>query len=36
MILESPVILTDFLRNVRAEALRNAMIPRSVKSMLLR
>lgn len=36
MIVESPVILTDFLRNVRADALRNAMIPRSVKNMMLR
>ena len=36
MIVESPVILTDFLRNVKADALRNAMIPRSVKNMMLR
>ena len=36
MIVESPVILTDFLRNVRSDALRNAMIPRSVKNMMLR
>lgn len=31
MIVESPAALLDFLRAVRADALRNAMIPRSVK-----
>lgn len=36
MLVESPVILREFLGKVRPDALRNAMIPRSVKSLVLR
>ena len=36
MIVESPVILLDFLRSVRPEVVRNAMIPRRVKDAVLR
>ncbi|MHB1080639.1 MAG: hypothetical protein ACYC67_14640 [Prosthecobacter sp.] len=36
MIVESPVILLDFLRSVQPEVVRNAMIPRRVKDVVLR
>lgn len=36
MIVESPVILLDFLRSVRPEVVRSAMIPRRVKEAVLR
>jgi len=36
MIVESPVILLDFLRSVRPEVVRSAMIPRRVKDAVLR
>ena len=36
MIVESPVILLDFLRSVQPEVVRNAMIPRRVKDAVLR
>ncbi len=36
MIQESPVILMDFLRSVKPEIVRNAMIPRRVKELVLR
>jgi hypothetical protein len=36
MILESPVILIDFLRSVSPDIVRNAMIPRRVKDIVLR
>ena len=36
MIVESPVILLDFLRSVQPEVVRNAMIPRRVKEVVLR
>lgn len=36
MIQESPVILMDFLRSVKPEIVRNAMIPRRVKDLVLR
>jgi hypothetical protein len=36
MIVESPVILLDFLRSVRPDVVRSAMIPRRVKDMVLR
>lgn len=36
MIVDSPVILIDFLRSVKPEVLRNAMIPRRVKETALR
>ncbi len=36
IIVESPVILLDFLRSVRPDVLRNAMIPRRVKETVLR
>ena len=36
MIVESPVILTDFLRSVSPDVVRSAMIPRRVKDLVLR
>ena len=36
MIVESPVILIDFLRSVQPDVVRNAMIPRRVKDVVLR
>ncbi|WP_395718075.1 hypothetical protein [Prosthecobacter sp.] len=36
MIVESPVIMMDFLRSVKPEVVRNAMIPRRVKDVVLR
>jgi hypothetical protein len=36
MIVESPVIMTDFLRSVAPDVVRNAMIPRRVKDIVLR
>jgi hypothetical protein len=36
MIVESPVILMDFLRSVSPDVVRNAMIPRRVKDLVLR
>jgi len=36
MIVESPVILLDFLRSVRPDVVRRAMIPRRVKDAVLR
>jgi hypothetical protein len=36
MIVDSPVILLDFLRSVKPEIVRNAMIPRRVKDAVLR
>lgn len=36
MIVESPVILLDFLRSVSPDIVRNAMIPRRVKDVVLR
>lgn len=33
MVMESPDILREFLRSVRREALRSAMIPRKVKEL---
>jgi hypothetical protein len=36
MIVESPVILLDFLRSVQPEVVRSAMIPRRVKDAVLR
>lgn len=34
MLTDSPVILMDFLRSVKPDALRNAMIPKKVKTMV--
>jgi len=36
MIVESPVILLDFLRSVSPDIVRNAMIPRRVKDVVLK
>lgn len=36
MLLDSPHILKEFLEKVRPDALRSAMIPRSVKTLVLR
>lgn len=36
MIQESPILLMDFLRSVRPDCVRNAMIPRHVKQMVAR
>jgi hypothetical protein len=36
MIVESPVILMDFLRSIKPEVVRSAMIPRRVKEVVLR
>lgn len=36
MVVESPVIMLDFLRSVRPEVVRNALIPRRVKDVVLR
>lgn len=36
MIVESPVMLMDFLRSVSPDIVRNAMIPRRVKEVVLR
>lgn len=36
MIQESPVVLLDFLRSVKPEVVRNALIPRRVKEIVLR
>jgi hypothetical protein len=36
MIQESPILLMDFLRSVRPDCVRNAMIPRHVKQMVTR
>ncbi|MGV3661220.1 MAG: hypothetical protein ACO1TE_13620 [Prosthecobacter sp.] len=36
MIVESPVILLDFLRSVSPDVVRNAMIPRRVKEVVLK
>lgn len=36
MIIESPVILMDFLRSVSPDVVRQAMIPRRVKDFVLR
>jgi len=36
MIVDSPVILLDFLRSVKPEVVRSAMIPRRVKDVVLR
>ena len=36
MIVESPVVLLDFLRSVKPEVVRSAMIPRRVKEVVLR
>ena len=36
MLLDSPHILKEFLEKVRPDALRSAMIPRSVKALVLR
>lgn len=36
MIQESPLLLMDFLRSVRPDCVRNAMIPRHVKQMVAR
>ena len=36
MIVESPVILLDFLRSIKPEVVRSAMIPRRVKEVVLR
>ena len=36
MIVESPVILLDFLRSVKPEVVKSAMIPRRVKDVVLR
>jgi hypothetical protein len=36
MIVESPVIPLDFLRSVRPDVVRSAMIPRRVKDAVLR
>ncbi|MBK8092163.1 MAG: hypothetical protein IPK32_09350 [Verrucomicrobiaceae bacterium] len=36
MIVESPVLLVDFLRSVSPDTVRNAMIPRRVKEIVLR
>lgn len=34
MIQESPIILMDFLRSVRPDCVKNAMIPRHVKQLV--
>jgi hypothetical protein len=36
MIQESPVVLMDFLRSVRPDVVKNALIPRRVKDLVLR
>lgn len=36
MIVESPVILLDFLRSVKPEVVKSAMIPRRVKELVFR
>lgn len=36
MIVESPVILLDFLRSVKPEVVKSAMIPRRVKELVAR
>lgn len=36
MIVESPVILMDFLRSIQPEVIRSAMIPRRVKDLVLK
>ena len=36
MIVESPVILMDFLRSIQPDVIRSAMIPRRVKDLVLR